>query len=68
MTGAEIVTAISSVGFPIIACFALYALITRELKQVTTAIQNNTQAITALLEHMRKEGGNDERKADRNYK
>lgn len=58
MNGPEIITAISSVGFPIIACIALYALITKELKQVTNAIQNNTQALTALLEHLReKEGG-----------
>lgn len=46
MTINEILTAISTVGFPIVACIALYY---NHLK-LSEAINNNTLALTKLAE------------------
>lgn len=49
----DIVAIISSVGFPIVACIALFVILQRELKQINDTVANNTKAMTALLEHLR---------------
>ena len=46
----EYITAISTVGFPIVACIALYF----NQQKMTEAINNNTIAITKLAEKMDK--------------
>lgn len=53
----EIVNIISSIGFPIVACIALFLLITKELRQVKEAIDNNTRVVTALLAHFNESEG-----------
>lgn len=51
---------IGSLGFPIVACIALFWKIheqdkthKEEMEKFVEAINNNTSAITKLLEHMR---------------
>ena len=53
MDGTSIVQAISSVGFPIVAFLLLFRYIKTEMKELSQVIQLNTNALTALLEHMR---------------
>lgn len=59
---AEILTAITTVGFPIVAYGALFwYIITKdkahadEVNKMTTAIENNTIALTKLIEREEKE-------------
>lgn len=51
----EIITAISTVGFPIVACIALFWMNEKqdrrheeEVKQLNEAVNNNTVALTKL--------------------
>ena len=52
MDGTSIVQAISSVGFPIVAFLLMFWYIKTEMKELSQVIQSNTNALTALLEHM----------------
>jgi len=54
----EIVTAISTVGFPIVACGCLFYLYDRTIKDLTTIlnkIDNTNQMILDLIKESRKE-------------
>lgn len=57
-----ILTAISTVGFPIVACGGLFWLVNKisdqhnqEVEKMTEALNNNTIAITKLTERMNKD-------------
>lgn len=59
----EIITAVSSVGFPIVACFSCFWYIYKtgkdhkdEVKELATAINNNTIVMQKLVDHF---GGGD---------
>lgn len=57
----NVLTAISTVGFPIVACGGLYWMINKALKELTSAVNNNTSAITILTERIKnnhEENGN----------
>lgn len=45
----EIVNAIGSVGFPIVACGALFWMINTTMKELTTAINNLSDGISKLV-------------------
>lgn len=60
----NIIAAIGSVGFPVVACVGLYLMQIKqadahkqEMDKVTEAINNNTIALTRLIERI---GGNNE--------
>ena len=44
----EFINAISTVGFPIFMCIMIYQNQTKQLNEITKAITNNTNAISAL--------------------
>lgn len=55
----ELINAIGTLGFPIVACGALFWQLNKtnenhkeEVKQLTTAIENNTIALTKIAERM----------------
>lgn len=48
----DILTAISTVGFPIAACIGLFWMINKSVKEMTAAINNNTQVILRMTERM----------------
>lgn len=43
-----IVTMIGSLGFPIVACIALFSFINKTLKEIKEALENNTNVMTQL--------------------
>lgn len=43
---------ISNIGFPIACCLLMYRLITNQLKENTTAINNNTNLMTKILAYL----------------
>ena len=45
----EIVTAISSIGFPIVACCCMAWYINNTMKEFTDTMQNNTSALEKLI-------------------
>ena len=47
--------AIATVGFPIVACGGLFWMINRTIKELTSAMNNNTSAITILTERIKKD-------------
>ena len=49
---AEILSAIGSVGFPIVACGALFWMLNKTMRELTAAVNNNTAAINILTERM----------------
>lgn len=58
----EIMTAISTVGFPIVACVIMYYINWKtqqmhkeEMTKVTEAIHNNTVALTKLVDNLEAE-------------
>lgn len=51
----NIVQLISTVGFPIVCCVALGYFIVNELKELRTAINNNTLVIQKLLDKLNKD-------------
>lgn len=66
MDFATIVSAVSSVGFPIVFCFILYKTLMdqnkqhkEEMSEITKAISNNTLAIQKLTDKLDKENDND---------
>lgn len=44
----EILQAVSTVGFPIVACSFLYRMMNTTMKENTAAMQELTQAITSM--------------------
>lgn len=58
----DIVTAISTVGFPIVMCLLMWYMNEKqdtrhkeEVDRMTEAVNNNTMVLQQVLEHMRKE-------------
>lgn len=49
---AEIVQAISTVGFPIVMTAALFWYMVKENRETREVIQNNTTMLNRILEHM----------------
>lgn len=47
-----IISAIGTVGFPIVACGALFWMINKSVKELTAAVNNNTAAINIMTERM----------------
>lgn len=54
-TSSAIITAISTVGFPIVMCGALFWYIQVKVDKMTEALNANTLVITKLLERLDKE-------------
>ena len=52
----EIMKLISSYGFPIVACVALFLFNSRTINELKATIDNNTQVMLRLVEKMKKEG------------
>lgn len=46
----EILQAISTVGFPIVAFLLFFLKLNKSLELLTTAVNNNTQAVQLLLQ------------------
>ena len=55
-----VISAIGSLGFPIAACLGLFWMINKALKELTSAIDNNTRAIIVLTERSK----NDDKTGD----
>lgn len=51
----EIMKLISSYGFPIVACIALFLFNSRTINELKSTIDNNTQVMLRLVEKMKKE-------------
>lgn len=54
-TSSLLITAISTVGFPIVMCGALFWYIQVKVDKMTEALNANTLVITKLLERLDKE-------------
>lgn len=50
---------ISNIGFPIACCLLMYNMITNQLKENTTAINNNTNLMTKILAYLEARDGSD---------
>lgn len=50
MSAQEIITMISTVGFPIIACIFLWRYISTSMKEITASMIQNTAVLTKLAE------------------
>ena len=50
MSAQEIITMISTVGFPIIACIFLCRYISTSMKEITASMIQNTAVLTKLAE------------------
>lgn len=48
----NIMNAIATVGFPIVACAALFWMINKSMKELTAAVNNNTSALHTFTERM----------------
>lgn len=48
----EIISFVSNVGFPIACCAFMYRMINTQLKENTTAINNNTNLMTKILTYL----------------
>lgn len=48
----EITEIISNIGFPIACCLLMYNMINNQLKENTTAINNNTNLMTKILTYL----------------
>lgn len=66
MNFADVLQAVSTVGFPIVMCFgACWYCVNQtkehkeEMNKITEAINNNTVVMNQMLEHMRKEDENE---------
>ena len=55
MNVADITQLVTSVGFPIVACVALFWYINTTQKEMLDALDNNTSVIAQVLEHLRRE-------------
>lgn len=56
MSAQEIITMISTVGFPIIACIFMWRYISTSLKEFTTTMVQNTAILTKLAEKIDEAG------------
>lgn len=54
----ELVTIISTVGFPIVACGALFYMINTTMKELKEAINSLDKTIQSLISQNENEGGN----------
>ena len=54
----ELVTIISTVGFPIVACGALFYMINTTMKELKDAINSLDKTIQSLISQNENEGGN----------
>lgn len=43
---------VSNIGFPIACCIMLYIQNSKQMKELTDAVNNNTLAITTLVENL----------------
>ena len=50
MDSTEIVNAIGSVGFPIVACGALFWMVNTTMKELTSAINDLSKSITTMTQ------------------
>ena len=57
MTPEFVIQLISQAAFPIAAYIMMFWYIKDEMKTMREALQNNTIALTTLIEHFHKEGG-----------
>lgn len=48
----EILTAVSTVGFPIVTAAALFWYMVQENRQTREVVQNNTTMLNRILEHL----------------
>lgn len=55
MNVTDIAQLVTTVGFPIVACVALFWHINTTQKEMIAALDNNTNVITQVLEHLRQE-------------
>lgn len=55
MTVADISQLVTAVGFPIVACVALFWYINTTQKEMLNALDNNTNVMAQVLEHLRLE-------------
>lgn len=53
-----ILNAIATVGFPIVACAALFWMINKTMKELVSAVNNNTDALNRFSERMAKHDEN----------
>lgn len=51
----NLVTIVSSVGFPIVAAGGLFWYIVTDSRDMRKVVENNTLALTKVLEHLTKE-------------
>lgn len=56
----EIISLISSVGFPIIACVFMWRFISTTLKEFTNTMVQNTAVLTKLAEKIDKDSRRDD--------
>lgn len=49
----DIVTAITTVGFPIVCCIGMYYYMVTCNKELTTAINNMNDSLIKILEHIK---------------
>ena len=49
----EILSAISTIGFPIVAFYLMYRMINEQIRENTKAINNNTNLMTQLMTFLR---------------
>ena len=54
-TSASLITAITTVGFPIVMCGALFWYMQAKIDKMTDALNANTLVMTKLLERLDKE-------------
>lgn len=55
MSAETIISLVSSVGFPIVACIAMFSYMTKTIKEIQTALTNNTMALEKLRLKLGKE-------------
>lgn len=48
---------VSNIGFPIACCIMLYIQNSKQMKELTDAVNNNTLAITTLVEKLGSNNG-----------
>lgn len=52
MDANQIIQLIGSLGFPIVACGAMFWYMVKEMKELREVVSNNTLALTRILEHL----------------
>lgn len=59
MDANTIISLVGSLGFPVVACIALFYFWRTDFKDLTTAINNNTLVIQKLVDKLDKEEKDD---------